>query len=84
MTRVLQEQLDSLLDQIGRVIPAGKPRVVCAHMIPVLGLQISGFPTHLPGQRQETQGKHPENNKDVLFSLSWAGISSFLFFGFFN
>lgn len=54
MTRVLQEQLDSLLDQIGRVIPAGKPRVVCAHMIPVLGLQISGLPTHLPGQRQET------------------------------
>lgn len=38
MTEVLQEQLVSLVDQIGGVIPAGKPRVVCVHMIPVLGL----------------------------------------------
>lgn len=38
MTEALQEQLVSLVDQIGRVIPAGKPRIVCAHTIPVLGL----------------------------------------------
>lgn len=43
MAEVLQEQLVSLVDQLGRVIPEGKPRVVCAHMIPVLGLKCQGF-----------------------------------------
>lgn len=38
MTGILQEQLVSLVDQLGREIPAEKPGIVSADMIPVLGL----------------------------------------------
>jgi len=68
MTEVLQEQLASLVDQIGSVIPAGKPRTVCAHMIPVLRLQMSGVcPPTCQGSVRRLRGTMMRTSKMFCF-----------------
>lgn len=46
MTETLQDQLVSLVDQIGREVSVRKPRAVCAHIFPGT-LSIRDLPIHL-------------------------------------